>query len=108
LRDSGLDVRTVIDEGLNARSDAEILARAHEQGRAVLTHDSDFGRLAILRREPLLGIIYLRPGHRDADFTIGTLRALQASTIDVTPPFIIVAERRGDETRVRVREHVGQ
>jgi predicted nuclease of predicted toxin-antitoxin system len=31
LRDAGLDVRTVFDENLNARSDVEILARAHEQ-----------------------------------------------------------------------------
>jgi predicted nuclease of predicted toxin-antitoxin system len=103
LCESGRDVRTVFDEGLNARSDVEILARAHTQGRIVLTHDSDFGRLAILRGDPLIGILYLRPGHRDADFTIGTLRALHTSMLDVTSPFIIVAERRGNETRVRVR-----
>jgi predicted nuclease of predicted toxin-antitoxin system len=103
LRERGVNVRTIFDEGLAAKLDAEILARAHAQGRVVLTHDSDFGRLAILRREPVFGIIYLRPGHRNADFTIGTLRALHASEIEVSPPFIIVAERRGDQTRVRVR-----
>lgn len=106
LRDSGRDVQTIFDEGLGARSDAEILARAHSHGRVVVTHDSDFGRLVVLRRQPLFGIIFLRPGHRDADFTIGTLRALQISEIDVEPPFLLVAERRGHETRVRVRRLV--
>ena len=103
LRERGVDTRTIFEEGLDAESDAAILAHAHAQGRVVLTHDGDFGRLAILRREPVFGIVYLRPGHRDTAFTIGTLRALHASEIDVSPPFIIVAERRGDQTRVRVR-----
>jgi predicted nuclease of predicted toxin-antitoxin system len=104
LRERGVDTRTIFEEGLEAESDAAILAHAHAHGRVVLTHDSDFGRLAILRREPVFGIVYLRPGHRDTDFTIGTLRALHASDIDVSPPFIIVAERRGDQTRAKT-EH---
>ncbi len=99
-----LDVRTVFDAQVNTRPDVDVLRYAHAEGRIVLTHDPDFGRLAILGGERFSGIIYLRPGHRDVSFTIGTLRTLQMSPIDVHPPFIIVAERRAAETRVRVRQ----
>jgi hypothetical protein len=69
----------------------------------VLTHDSDFGTLAVRRGEPLAGIIYLRPGHRTASFTIDTLRAIQDSPLRAEPPFMAVIERRAMETRVRIR-----
>jgi hypothetical protein len=42
----------------------------------VVTHDADFGTLAILQNEPLVGIVYLRPGHIDAQFTVATFQAV--------------------------------
>jgi predicted nuclease of predicted toxin-antitoxin system len=73
LRQSRLDVRTVFDEGLASQSDQDILRHEYSGARVMLTHDSDFGPLAIHRGQPFVGIIYVRPGHRDASFTIGTL-----------------------------------
>jgi predicted nuclease of predicted toxin-antitoxin system len=105
LREAGCDVRTVFEEGLAARSDVAILRHARAAGRVVLTHDSDFGQIALRGGEPLVGIVYIRPGHRAAAFTIGTLVAVLHSSIDIEPPFIAVAERRATETRVRVRRH---
>lgn len=107
LRESGADVRTVFDDGLVARADVDILRHAWAQGRVVITHDSDFGTLAIRRGEPVFGLIYLRPGHRLASFTIDTLHAVDVGPVDAEPPFIAVVERRGAETRVRLRRPVG-
>jgi predicted nuclease of predicted toxin-antitoxin system len=39
--------------------DEEILARAHEQGRILVTLDKDFGELAVLRGTPHNGIVRL-------------------------------------------------
>jgi hypothetical protein len=50
-----------------------------------------------------VGIIYLRPGHISAQFVLEIVDALRASTVDVQPPFIAVAERQQTTVRVRVR-----
>ena len=39
--------------------DAEILAKAHSEGRVLITPDKDFGELAIMRESPHSGIIRL-------------------------------------------------
>jgi hypothetical protein len=62
-----------------------------------------FGRAAIRSDIPFVGIVYLRPGHISADFVLGVIDALRASAIDVQPPFVVVAERRGATIRVSVR-----
>jgi predicted nuclease of predicted toxin-antitoxin system len=106
LRQDGRNVQSVFDHALNGQPDVRILERAHADGRVVLTQDSDFGLLAIRAGEPFTGILYLRPGHITAAFTIETLRTVEISPIDFVPPFIAVAERRENETRVRVRRHL--
>ena len=49
LRQCGKDVQSIAEEGLFGLSDLAVLRRAHEAGRAVLTHDSDFGSLVIVQ-----------------------------------------------------------
>lgn len=103
-RVSGLDIVSAADRGLSGRPDEEVLAIAVAEGRVVLTHDADFGTLAIAGRKPIVGVVYVRPGHIDADFTIETLRAVLAQAFDVHPPFIIVAQRSGKVATLRVRQ----
>ena len=103
LGESGKDVRSVADEDLLGANDSEILRRAHTQRRVVLTHDSDFGRLAIQVGQPFVGVVYIRPGHITSSFVLASLDALERLDIDVPPPFIIVVERRADVVRVRSR-----
>jgi predicted nuclease of predicted toxin-antitoxin system len=103
LRAQGKDIRTVHDEGLTGHPDIEILRRAHQLGRAVATHDSDFGRLAVLTGEPIVGIIYLRPGHIGPAFVLEAIAAIESLDEDVEPPFIVVSDRREDLVRIRVR-----
>ena len=100
----GLNVSSVAEEGLIGQSDTAVLRLAHEVGRVVLTHDNDFGTLAIARQQPITGIVYLRPGHIQPEFTRATLEAIRQQEINVAPPFIIVASRQQNEVRVRVRQ----
>ena len=103
LREAGLDVESVAEQGKFGLPDTQVLQQATESGRAVLTHDSDFGGLALLGAK-FIGIIYLRPGHIRADFTVKTLEAIRDNAPDLTPPFILVAERTGDTVKIRVRQ----
>lgn len=46
LRRQGFDVLDVKESGWIGSSDLEVLRRAFAENRIVLTHDSDFGKLA--------------------------------------------------------------
>ena len=67
--------------------------------RFVLTHDSDFGKLAVYRGQPITGIIHLRPGGRSPADVIADLRDLLNTDIDWTPPKIVVYQ----SGRIRLR-----
>jgi predicted nuclease of predicted toxin-antitoxin system len=71
-------------------TDSQILARAYAMGRFVLTHDADFGTLAMHRGERLTGIMYLRPGGRPPAQVMADLQALLEAEIDWRPPVIAV------------------
>ena len=103
LRGLELDIVSIAEQGNFGLSDNEVLKQATDSDRVVLTHDSDFGGLALMGAK-FIGVIYLRPGHIRANFTIETLEAIQNRAPDVTPPFILVAERVGDTVRIRVRQ----
>lgn len=103
LHAPGCDVRTAEEELLIGRADRHVLDRATAQSRVVITHDLAFGRDAIRAGTPFVGIIYLRPGHISATFVLAVIDALRESTVDVQPPFVVVAERRGTTVRVRAR-----
>jgi predicted nuclease of predicted toxin-antitoxin system len=104
LRHKGYDIRSVAEKEMFGQSDRAVLQMAYEAGQVVLTHDSDFGTLAITQDEPFLGIIYLRPGHIRPEFTIQTLQTVIAQSINATPPFIVVAEQSQQTVRIRVRQ----
>jgi predicted nuclease of predicted toxin-antitoxin system len=104
LREQGLDVFSFPEQENFGLSDAAILRFAVEENRIVLTHDSDFGGLVILNEQSFVGIVYLRPGHIQAEFTIETIRTLFEKVKDVQVPFIIVAERSGENVRIRLRQ----
>lgn len=97
------DVRTVQDELLQGANDTTVLKRAFELGRAVLTHDSDFGTLARYANQPCFGIIFLRPGHISATHVVQMLAAIESTPTEVEPPFLVIAERRDGAVRIRMR-----
>jgi len=104
LRSEGRDVRSAYEDGLGGAPDVEVLASAHSQGRVVLTHDSDFGTLAIRQGVPVTGILYFRPGHVSPEIVLSMWRALEEAPIEIEPPFLVVVERRQERVRVRVRK----
>jgi predicted nuclease of predicted toxin-antitoxin system len=59
LRARGCDLRTAGEERLIGRPDAEVLERATNQGRVVITHDLAFGRTATSAGATFIGIAYL-------------------------------------------------
>jgi predicted nuclease of predicted toxin-antitoxin system len=60
LRGKGLDVIDVKEKGWQGSADKFLMAAAWEEKRFILTHDADFGTLAINEGVPCYGIIYLR------------------------------------------------
>lgn len=103
LRAQGHDVFDVKEAGLAGSSDRELIRIAHAQQRVIVTHDRDFGRLVFLSDEPFFGIVYLRPGHIDPTFTIATWRTIQTQHLSLSPPFLLVAERRQNDVKLRLR-----
>lgn len=106
LAEEGHRITSVIREGLGGRADLEVLRHAHSQGCVVLTHDSDFGKLVMGAGEPFTGIIYLRPGHISSGFVLEIVHAIESVITSVEPPFIVVAERKGDAVKIRMRSCV--
>jgi len=103
LRQLGFDVLDVVERGLQGSADVDLLQLANSQGRVVISHDADFGKLAILQNEPLVGLVFLRPGHIDPQFTVATIQAVLSMDPDVSPPFVLVAKRTGNRLTVRIR-----
>lgn len=103
LIETGLEIKDVKIENLFGKSDAFLLDLANEEGRVVVTHDSDFGHLVFKKEQTCIGIIYLRPGHFDPAFTISSWKTLINGDIEVEPPFILVAEHTGSSLKIRYR-----
>lgn len=104
LRTRGCDVLDVCEQGWMGTDDVALLRSAYSLNRIVITHDSDFGNLSIAQFEPVVGIVFLRPGHIDPGFTIDTLRLLFEQKLDIQPPFILVAKRGRSEVSIRLRK----
>ncbi|QDV28222.1 hypothetical protein Spb1_00850 [Planctopirus ephydatiae] len=104
LRAAGFDVLNVVEKGLQGSSDQSLLELAVSQGRVVITHDSDFGALVIGQHQPVIGIVYLRPGHIDSQFTIESLQALLDQELELPSSFLIAVRRNGLDITIRVRD----
>ena len=90
LRKMGIDIISAREKGWNFWSDSELLAKAFAEKRYVLTHGSDFGMLAIFRREPVWGIIFLRPGGNPPNTVIEDLKYLIDFEIEWKPKTIAI------------------
>lgn len=59
LRKAGYDVAYVAESGPGA-TDTQIVRRAHDDGRLLLTEDKDFGELVFRWRREVPGLVLLR------------------------------------------------
>jgi predicted nuclease of predicted toxin-antitoxin system len=99
LRDQGLDVLDVKEERWYGKEDQEILDMALEGHRFVLTHDSDFGTMAIHEGRPFYGILYLRLNDLKPSQVARVCRHVFRQDLEILPGAILVIE----ETRLRIR-----
>ena len=60
LRSQGHDVIHLCDQGLERLPDDQIVAKAQEEGRIIITHDLDFGRIVALSGNAVPSIVTLR------------------------------------------------
>ena len=65
----------------------------------MITHDSDFGLLAIMKEQPFIGIIYIRPGNIHASKTIHQFDKFIDTDIALKTGFMIVIQ----ESKIRIR-----
>ena len=100
LRELGIDVVDVKEQQWYGKEDQEILDIAHRAQRFVLTHDSDFGTLAINEGKPCYGILYLRPRNLKISNVVRLCEQVFRNDLDVFPGKILVVE----ETRIRIRQ----
>lgn len=103
LRGLGFDVVGVADIGLQGCPDIDLMAHAVGDDRVILSHDADFGTLAMYQGQPMIGVIYLRPGHIDPAYTIATIDAVLRADPDLQPPFMLIAKRSEQQVTIRVR-----
>jgi predicted nuclease of predicted toxin-antitoxin system len=104
LRRHGFDVVSVRELGLQGTDDLSLIRRAYQQQRVIVTHDPDFGALAIVQAEPIVGILFIRPGHIRPEFTIATLDVVLNANLDLTLPFVLVAQRSAKGVTIRLRQ----
>jgi predicted nuclease of predicted toxin-antitoxin system len=92
LRERGHDVVAVAESMPQAR-DSEILERAAEEERIVLTNDKDFGELAFRSGQTHHGIVLFRLRDESAQQRVRMLHILLDSYLDhLVNHFVVVTE----------------
>ena len=99
LRELGCDVLDVKEQQWYGTTDDVLLDIAYQQQRVILTHDSDFGTLAVNEGKAYFGILYLRLRNLKSLNVIRVCRSLFGKDLDFSPGTIFVIE----ETRIRIR-----
>ena len=98
----GLDVASAEELGLANAADTLAAYGARDKSNRIDPMLAILA-LAIAAGQTILGIVFLRPGHIQAGFTIRTLDAIFEVNPELTPPFLVVAIRSRDKVRIRTR-----
>lgn len=99
LRELGYDVLDIKEQQLYGKNDEAILNIALQEQRFILTHDADFGTLAINEGKEYYGILYIRLKNLKPSDVIRACETVLQMDIEVFPGTIVVVE----ETKIRIR-----
>jgi predicted nuclease of predicted toxin-antitoxin system len=81
--------------GLDRASDEELLARARQEDRVIITADLDFPRLLALTSADGPGLVLFRGGnYSEAEMQALLERVLQAVPLEELPRSVVVVDRR--------------
>ncbi len=99
LKTLGYDVIRVTEIGLAQASDEELLLRAKELGRILVTRDKDFGHLVFVKniKTPVI-LLKIFPGNLERVHNILKLALEQTNSIIVNSSFIVI---ESDKYRIR-------
>lgn len=98
LRADGHDVLFAV-EVLRGATDAQILQRATEDGRVLITEDKDFGELVYRLKLSAPGIVLLRFGVPERALKISRLRSLLTEKADELSGAFVVLDKEKIRTR---------
>ena len=98
LRATGHDVLAVAEDMPQA-NDHEILARAVQDGRILVTNDKDFGELVFRSGQPHRGVLLLRPRDESSSSRVVVVQAVLNQWADQLLDHFVVATQAG----VRIR-----
>ncbi|MCX9014872.1 MAG: DUF5615 family PIN-like protein [Candidatus Methanoperedens sp.] len=92
LRQQNHDVISVFDE-IKGADDKEVIHKANEQNRILITNDKDFGELVFREKKPHKGVILLRLEDERAANKIAVLKdLLEKYENSLSGHFIVVTE----------------
>ena len=100
FRRQEINVLDTKEQGWFGKEDKELLNIAYKAKRFILTHDSDFGSLAIHEGKRYYGIIYIRTKNLHPKNVINVCEKLLEIKTELTSGTLIVVE----ETRLRIRQ----
>lgn len=94
LRDQGQDVFSVFEEA-RGMGDNEIVEKAHNEDRILITNDKDFGEKVYRDKKPHKGVVFLRLNDERARSKIDVLdRLIENYSSRLTDNFVVVNEDR--------------
>jgi len=99
LRRIGVDILDTKEQQWHGTDDETLLNIAYQEHRFVLTHDSDFGTLAVNQGKPCYGILYLRLKNLKPVNVSRVCTDLFQKDMEIIPHTIWVIE----EARIRIR-----
>ncbi len=100
LRRSGHDAATVLDQGLGGAGDSELASRCTEEGRILITFDTDFADIRTYPPKASSGVIVLRLESQSRAHVLATgMRLVPALSDSLVDGELWIVE----ESRIRVR-----